>query len=45
MLKDNKIDNTISVFEEVFEKYKDEESLKEPYEQLKELKEKRENRK
>lgn len=43
-MKDSKIDNTISVFEEVFEKYKDDESVKELYEQLKRLKEKRKNR-
>lgn len=43
-MKDNKIDNTISVFEEVFEKHKDDESLKEAYEQLKKLKEKRKNK-
>ncbi len=40
-MEDNKLDNTISVFEEVLEKYKDDESIKEPYEQLKRLKEKR----
>ena len=40
-MEDNKLNNTISVFEEVLEKYKDDESLKEPYEQLKRLKEKR----
>ncbi len=42
MMKDKNIDNTISVFEEVLEKYKDNEDIKEPYEQLKKLKEKRE---
>ena len=43
-MKNNKIDNTISIFEEVFEKHKSDESLKEPYEQLKKLKEKRESK-
>ena len=43
-MKDSKIDNTISVFEEVFEKYKDDESLKKSYEQLKKLKDKRKNK-
>lgn len=46
MMEENKkIDNAISVFEEVLEKYKNVEDLKEPYEQLKRLKEKRENKK
>ncbi len=44
-MKDNRIDNTISVFEELFEKHKDDENLGELYEQLKRLKEKRKNRK
>ena len=43
-MKDNKIYNTIYLFEEVFEKYKDDESLKESYEQLKKLKDKRKNK-
>lgn len=44
-MKDNRIDNTISVFEEVLGKYKNQEDTKEAYEQLKKLKEKRENKK
>lgn len=44
-MKDNKIDNTISIFEEVFEKYKDDENIKELQEKLMILKEKRNNRK
>ena len=40
-MEDKKIDNTIYIFEEVFEKYKEDEELKESYEQLKKLKEKR----
>ena len=42
-MKDNKIDNTISIFEEVFEKYKDDENIKELQEKLMILKEKRNN--
>lgn len=45
-MEDNKkIDNTISIFEEVLEKYKDSEDVKEAYVQLQALKKKRENRK
>ena len=44
MMKDNKLDNTISVFEEVLEKYKDDIELKEAYDQLKKLKQKRKNK-
>lgn len=45
-MEDNKkIDNTISIFEEVLEKYKDNEDVREAYEELQALKKKRENRK
>lgn len=40
-MEDKRIDNTISVFEEVLEKYKDDESVKDAYNQLMDLKERR----
>ena len=40
-MEDKRIDNTISVLEEVREKYKDDEGVKEAYEQLMDLKESR----
>lgn len=40
-MEDKRIDNTISVLEEVLEKYKDDEGVKDAYEQLMDLKESR----
>lgn len=38
-MEDKRIDNTISVLEEVLEKYKDDEGVKDAYNQLMDLKE------
>ena len=44
MEESKKIDNTITIFSEILEKYKDREDIKEIYSDLEKLKEKRKRR-